>query len=116
VTEVFTIPPNQPEIVRDLTPEELRQWLPYVGTLSPGVRAVWVDLLATSEWAAVPDGLVKVCRFGQCRNRAVVERRRHTGRQGAKQWWAYCAEHAAGEYQPGDRPKLLTRRIALAQP
>src|SRR4051794_6350813 len=107
--------PAGPDIVRDLNADELRAWLPHVGTLAPGVRAVWVDLLRTDEWEPIPTGVTKRCRAPKCTARGVVERRR-SGKAKKPTWWAYCADHATGDYTPaspgaGTRPTLLTRRV-----
>jgi hypothetical protein len=112
---------HTPGIVRDLTGEELAAWMPHVGTLARGVRAVWVDLLATPDWEPLPAGVRKLCRHPKCSVLGVVERRRvrRTTTGGVTpQWWAYCGDHAEGEYQPGvpgtSQPSLLTRRIVGA--
>jgi hypothetical protein len=103
------------DIVRDLDADELRAWLPHVGTLAPGVRAVWVDLLRTDEWEPIPLGVTKTCRNPKCRAPGVVERRRF-GKAQKPVWWSYCEDHATGDYTPASpgaatRPTLLTRRI-----
>lgn len=119
-TPGWTRLPDRPEIVRDLTPEELRDWMPHLGTLREGVRAVWVDLLRTPDWEPIPEGVRKLCRHPKCQEAGVAELRR-TGKRGRITWWSYCATHCHGSWAAGegttageDRVMLLARRLVGA--
>jgi hypothetical protein len=111
MTESVSTPPDRPEIVRNLTPEELADWMPHVGTLARDVRAVWVDLLRTPDWEPIPAGVDKLCRQPKCQQMGVAELRR-VGQRDRVTWWAYCQAHVRGQWVTGDgAPQLLTRRL-----
>jgi hypothetical protein len=114
---VSTATADRPEIVRDLTADELRDWMPHLGSLAEGVRAVWVDLLRTPDWEPIPEGVRKLCRNPKCQEMGVAELRR-TGRHNHVTWWAYDAAHLPGIWVPpaegGTPPQLLARRLVGA--